>query len=276
MRNNPNNRESDGDDLIFRNNAEPKRGYLIGAGMLSLLLGIAIGLIITWGFWPVEFKNADLADLRPAIKDDYVRMISAAYELTGDLPTAQRRIQALKLTNPVQTFDSLIAGERKNLSNSLAQDSLIHLAQALGLKVPYTAERAAPGAPTPITVYVVATPVSQVPSFRLVEHAQLTCAEESDTGHLRIFVKDSTGKDLPNVAIEIRSDDTTETIYTGLKPEHGIGYADYETTPGKYAVTILNADSDVVSELTVGVPPTDCKTDRGKTPRGWKLVFQQK
>jgi tRNA threonylcarbamoyladenosine modification (KEOPS) complex Pcc1 subunit len=276
MRNNPNNRESDGDDLIFRNNAEPKRGYLIGAGMLSLLLGIAIGLIITWGFWPVEFKNADLADLRPAIKDDYVRMISAAYELTGDLPTAQRRIQALKLTNPIQTFDSLIAGERKNLSNSLAQDSLIHLAQALGLKVPYTAERAAPGAPTPITVYVVATPVSQVPSFRLVEHVQLTCTEESDTGHLRIFVKDSAGKDLPNVAIEIRSDDTTETIYTGLKPEHGIGYADYETTPGKYTVTILNADSDVVSELTVGDPPTDCKTDRGKTPRGWKLVFQQK
>lgn len=243
--------------------------------MISVIVGIALGLIITWGVWPVEFKNADLADLRQPLKEDYVRMASLAYETNANLETARQRIQAIGLANSTLTFDDLITRE-KSSSTSDTRDALIHLGQALGLKLPYTAQRRAPGVPTPVSVYIVATPVPTVLTFRLTEHAPLSCADEPETAHLRIIVRDAAGHDLPNIGIEVRSGDVIETIYTGLKPERGIGYADYETTPGTFSVRILEAESETVSGLIIGDAPTDCRADRGATPRGWKLVFQQK
>lgn len=243
--------------------------------MLGLVAGIAFGLVIAWGLLPVTFTNADPADLRPSLKDDYVRLASIQYESDANLETARRRIESLQLSNPTQTFDTLIALEQNSKSTD-TQDALIHLGQALGLKLPYTAQRSAPGVPTPETIYVVATPIPSILTFRLAEHSQLTCADEPDTAHLRIIVRDSAGHDMPNIGIEVRSADLNETIYTGLKPERGVGYADYETAPGTYAVRILDAETETVSNLTIGDAPANCRADRGATPRGWKLVFQQK
>lgn len=249
------------------------RGPLIAAGLLSLAIGITLGLSIAWLAAPVEFQNAEPADLRPALKDDYVRMISMAYELSGDLSTARRRLEALQLANETKTFDDLIA--KSGSDNSLTQDALIHLGQALGLKLPYTAAHPAPGAPTPVPVFVVATPATQSLMYRVVEHKPLSCVEEPDTAHLYIIVRDAAGKDVPNVGIEIRSADTLETIYTGLKPERGIGYADYEAAPGNYSITLLGAEAETVSDLVIGPAPANCRNERA-TPRGWKITFQQK
>ena len=243
--------------------------------MLSIIVGVALGLTLTWVVLPVDFKNADLADLQQGIKEDYARMTSQAYERNANLNAARQRIQALGLADPTATFDGLIQREQ-NARTSDTRDALIHLGQALGLKLPYTAQRRAPGVPTPVSVYVVATPVPKVLTFRLIEHAQLSCVDEPESAHLRIIVRDTSGNDLPNIAIEVRNGDVTETIYTGLKPERGIGYADYETTPGNYSVRILEAESETVSDLIVGEAPADCRADRGVTPRGWKLIFQQK
>ncbi|MCI0475309.1 MAG: hypothetical protein L0Y55_03625 [Anaerolineales bacterium] len=235
-------------------------------------------MLITWVIWPIEFKNADPADLRPALKDDYVRMVSLAYEADGDIAVAQQRLGALNLANPVQTFTDLIEREIRNANDPATQDALIHLSHALGFKLPYTALRPppTPRGGTTITITVVATPVSRVPVFKLVEHAQLSCLDEPESARLKFFVRDAAGNDLPNVAIQIRSKDLIETIYTGLKPERGIGYADYEAAPGAYAVTVLNSQSETIANLVIGEMPANCKADRGQTPRGWKLVFQQK
>jgi hypothetical protein len=235
-------------------------------------------LLLTWVIWPVEFKNADPADLRPTLRDDYVRMISLAYEADGDAARARQRLDALRLGNPAQTFNALIEREIRNANDPVTQDALIHLAQALDFKLPYTAIRPPPKprSSTPIAIFVVATPVSTVPSFALVEHAQLSCLDEPENARLKFFVRDAAGRDLPNIAIEIRGKDMTETVYTGLKPERGIGYADYEAVPGTYAVTILNSQSETFANLVIGEMPANCKADKGVTPRGWKLVFQQR
>lgn len=256
-------------------NSEFARGPLISAGLLSLVIGIALGLSIAWLVAPVEFQNADPADLRPPLKEDYVRLISAAYELDGDLTTARRRLQALKLVNETRTFDDLIAKDKLGSNNAITRDALIHLGNALGLKLPYTAARPAPGAATPITVYVIATPSVQTLMYRLIEHTPLSCVDEPNAAHLYIIVRDAAGKDVPNIGIEIRGEDTLETIYTGLKPERGVGYADYEAAPGKYTLTILGAEAETVSDLIIGPAPANCRNDRA-TPRGWKLIFQQK
>lgn len=240
-------------------------------------MGIALGLGITWGGMPLDFKNAPPAALRLAIKEEYVRMISLAYEADGDVALAQRRLAALELADPSQIFTDLIEHERRSAHEPTVQDALIHLGHALGYKLPYTTRRPTPlpRHSTVITITVVATPVSYAPSFKLVEYAQLSCGDELPDARLKFYVRDAAGRDLPNIAIEIRSQDTIEIVYTGLKPEHGLGYADYQAAPGTYAVTILNSHTETVSNLVVGNPPTNCSADRGVTPRGWKLVFQQ-
>ena len=80
---------------------------------------------------------------------------------------------------------------------------------------------------------------------------------------------------MPNVGIQVRWTGGDDIVYTGLKPERGIGYADYQAAPGTFSATILSAQGDQVSDLVIGELPADCKADRGATPRGWKLVFQQ-
>lgn len=244
--------------------------------MSSVVLGIALGLVITWVLLPVQFTNADTADLRPSYKDDYVRMISAAYQVDGDLGAAKDRLSQLEIGNPVRTINDLITREQTVSTNGDSVDALTNLAQALSATPETVASRGTPGASETQAVMVVATPVETVPRFVLVEHTQLGCQDEPDAPHLRFIVRDVAGHDLPNVAIQIRWAGGDDTIVTGLKPERGVGYADYEATPGTFSATIMNARGDSVSDLLIGDAPANCRADRGATPRGWKLVFQQK
>ena len=250
----------------------PRRSVLGIAALISLVLGLLIGLAVTWVVWPVQYSNTDAADLRPAYKDDYLRMISAAYQVNGDLAAAKQQLSQLGLSNPAQSIKNLIARDKAASASRASLDALTMLAQSISVKPDQVAAR-----PTsaPQAVIVVTTPTAAIPTFKLVEHTQLSCVDEPDVAHLRFIVRDANGNDLPNVGIQITWSGGDDTVYTGLMPERGVGYADYEAAPGTYAVTILGAQSDTVSDLIVGDAPTNCKTDRGATPRGWKLVFQQ-
>jgi hypothetical protein len=250
----------------------PRRSVLGTAALISLALGIAIGLLVTWVLLPVQYTNADAADLRLSYKDDYLRMIGAAYQVDGNLNAAKARLNELGLSSPIQSIDNLIARDRAASVSPTTLEALTMLAQSISVKPDLVAAR-----PTsaPQAVVVVTTPTAVVPTFKLVEHTQLSCVDEPDAAYLRFIVRDVHGHDLPNVGIQIRWSGGDDTVYTGLMPERGVGYADYEATPGNYTVTILNAQSDTVSDLIVSAAPADCKTDHGATPRGWKLVFQQ-
>lgn len=248
---------------------------MVGTAFGSVALGAVAGLLIAWVLAPVQFTNAEPADLKQSLKDDYVLMISAAYELDGNLAIAKRRIGALALSDPARTFNDLIAREKQSLGNPAIQDALIHTSQALGYKPPFVAQRPAPGTRTPLDSGAPA-PTETVTAFGLKEHSKLTCADEPDTAYLRLFTRDRAGRDLPNIAISIRWENGEEIVYTGLKPERGLGYADFQAEPGTYSITIVNAQSDTVSDLLIGAAPANCKADRGVTPRGWKILFQQK
>jgi hypothetical protein len=48
-----------------------------------------------WWLWPVQFDNADISQLRPDLKQDYVRLVAASYALNPDVNRASTRIAAL-------------------------------------------------------------------------------------------------------------------------------------------------------------------------------------
>jgi hypothetical protein len=247
------------------------RGPVIGAALASLTAGFVIGLVIAWGLWPVQFAEADPVDLRAAYKQDYVRMISAAYQVNGNLALAQVRLIQLGYGNAVPVINGLVTRDRQTGGVSRSTTALVSLAAALS--APQAAPKVATAPPTRSAVTPAAMATLPVPTFALVERTPLGCLDSS--GAILVYVRDARGKDLPNIAVEIRWALGDETLYTGLKPERGVGYADLATAPGTYTVTILNASSPAVTGLIVGSPPVDCRSDRGVTPRGWKLVFQQ-
>jgi hypothetical protein len=244
----------------------------LAAALLGLAIGIAIGLGIAWGLYPVQYANADPADLRLAYKDDYIRMVGAMFEMDGDLAGAKRRLSLLNSGTPAKTVNDFLAREKDRSRDWKTQAAVFHLAQVLYGTVAFLP-------PTP-TVTAVPSEIGSalskpaVPVFRLIERTPLTCDDAPGQAHLRFIVRDASGADLPNVAIEIRWSSGDDTVYTGFKPERGVGYADYAATPGTYSLTILNASGDSAS-VPVGDAPLDCQADRGATPRGWKLVFKE-
>jgi LysM repeat protein len=76
---------------------------IVLVGVLALVAGIAVGLsagmFLGWVILPVEYYDADLADLRQEHKNDYIHMVSATYALDGDLGAAQARLDKLEDPN---------------------------------------------------------------------------------------------------------------------------------------------------------------------------------
>jgi hypothetical protein len=238
----------------------------IGLAIVGLALGIGIGLFVAWGLWPVELINADPSDLRLQHKEEYVRMISQAYVADGDLDAAKVRLNQLGSASYSKIFGDLISNEKGGGGDQITLDALVRLAQALGLN----------SIPLVDASNTSTIPIASRPRFRLAERTMLTCVDAPDEAYLQVSVRDQRGRDLPNVAVGIHWASGEDTLYTGLKPEHGNGFADFQAASTTYSVTIQNAQSDVAENLMVGETPANCRNDRGATPRGWKLVFQQR
>ncbi len=246
---------------------------IIVLGIISVLLGLGVGLVIAWVVAPVQYINADPVDLRTVYKQDYLRLISAAYQADGNLQAARTHIQLLGITDLAQTFDNLIRQANSNERQFAMTVALARLAHDLGLKIQSAAAFLTPTPEAPL-VTASATPIPV--TYRVAEKITLTCADEPEDAYLRLIVRDARGRDVPNTPIEIRWETGEETLYTGLKPEQGLGYADFIAAPGKYSAKIQNAAGDTAADLVIGTSPANCKSDRGATPRGWRIVFRQK
>jgi hypothetical protein len=127
-----------------------KPGHILFV-IAGVVVGLCVGLFITWQVWPVQYYDTDPVDLRQEHKDDYVVMIAAAYAQDGDLDSATSRLEKLGFEDARQTVLGLFqrygeAGYREETQ------SLARLAYDLGVTdvalLPYI-EQATP-TPEPI------------------------------------------------------------------------------------------------------------------------------
>ena len=98
--------------------------------IITLLLGLGLGLAYSWLISPLRVVDADPIALRADFKDNYRSSIAAAYASTGNLPRAQARLALLGDSNSIDTLNSqaqrLTAG-----GESKQADQLVALASAL-------------------------------------------------------------------------------------------------------------------------------------------------
>lgn len=126
----------------------------LGFVVVGIVVGLGLGLLVTWQVWPVEYYDTDPVDLRQNHKDDYVVMIAAAYAQDGDLETAALRLEQLGLEDDTQVVLGLF--QRYDEAGYIEETrSLARLAYGLGVTdvalLPYVEE------PTP-TATLIPTP----------------------------------------------------------------------------------------------------------------------
>ena len=98
------------------------------------------------------------------------------------------------------------------------------------------------------------------------------CDTNLPDGLLQVIVFNSSHRQVAGARIIITWDNGEEQFFTGLKPELGNGYADYNMSPDLSYTVRLAAGSDIASGLTA---PT-CQTLTGESFQGGiKLTFEQ-
>ncbi|MGD8603507.1 MAG: hypothetical protein PVF49_02930 [Anaerolineales bacterium] len=249
--------------------------------ILGLALGIGAGLLYSWGVNPVQVIDTVPSALRPDYKQDYLILIASAYQSSGDLDRARSRLAAVGLENPASDLNRLSQALIEQDSAQTEAGALAELALALqnGASLPAgsaTPTRAAtlaasvtPSASPTITRTPTIPPTPAQP-FQLVSQ-ELVCDPTLTEPLIQIIVLDAADNPISGVEIQVVWDSGQSRFFTGLKPELGLGYADFTMSAGTtYTLQVADSESPIND-----IRPEEC-TSGGGTPSlgSWLFVFQ--
>jgi hypothetical protein len=101
---------------------------------------------------------------------------------------------------------------------------------------------------------------------------ELSCKDDLGTPLVIVQAYDAAGQGVPGVEAVVEWDGGESRFFTGLKPELGMGYADFAMTPGVVYTLRLAAGGQIIPNLA----PTECEAqDGGRFWGSWVLVFTQ-
>jgi hypothetical protein len=269
--------------------------------LTGLVLGLALGLIYAWVISPISEVDTHPNLLRDDYKDIYRSLISRAYQANNNLPRAEARLEligdddpALALAAQAQRFlaengDNEMAIMLANLSASLQIAS-----GPAATPIPPTAtaipEEGTSGASTnggnsdndgQESAITTREPISQVPSLPtpsptssppfILQDSSPICDPTLGETLIQIIATDGSGEGVPGIALEISlGADPIEVFYTGLKPELGLGYADYLAEPGLTYQLEVPDSGLIITDIEV---PT-CKTESEDSYWGsWEIYI---
>jgi hypothetical protein len=87
-----------------------------------------------------------------------------------------------------------------------------------------------------------------------------------------VDVRDAADDGVPGIEVIVHWDEGEDHFFTGMKPELGLGYADFTMTPGVTYLLQLAEGGQSVPDLT----PAECEDNGGDRYWGsWMLIFVQ-
>ncbi len=274
----------------------PRRPFSLWGAAIGLILGISVGLVYTWTVNPVIEVSTEPWQLQPEDRAQYMVGITLAFAADSDLNRAVDRLLSLQAewetNDPFQNVANTACrlastGYVDSNSGLRAIRSMMTFYQLQGrtgcadtllpasdlqptaivqvelptptllppaTKTPTPAS--SPNATTTQRVLVVPTSVPQR-SFVLADIATFCNARIS--GMIEVFVQDFGSIGLPGQPVRVRWDGGESRFFTGLKPERGPGYADFQMEEGRGYIVEMPGRSDPSQPLTAG-PCTDPNT----------------
>jgi len=251
--------------------------------LLALAAGIAGGLAFAWMLDPVESYESAPDALRLQDKYVYLALIGDLYVKEGDLARARSRLTALDIEADGPVLASLLADYMDAGGRPEDVRNLARLAETLGARggvlnvfalepvpSPEPSATVTPRETEPPTVAPSPTPA---PAFLLAEQTAV-CAGPGLPGSILVWVRDAEGNGLPAREVVVSWNTGEDRFFTGLRPELGKGYADFEMAPGvDYEVTLAGFRADTAEGLSSDLSPGICPTDT--LALDWRLAFQQ-
>jgi hypothetical protein len=251
--------------------------------LLALAAGVAGGLVYAWMLDPVESYESAPHALRLKDKYVYLALIGDLYVKEGDLVLAESRLATLGIEAQGPILAGLLSDYLDAGGSPEDVRNLARLAETLGAKggvlnvfalepvsSPEPTGTVAPQETVPPTVAPSPTPA---PTFLLAEQTAV-CAEPGLPGSIQVWVRDVEGNGLPSMEVVVSWNTGQDRFFTGLRPQLGKGYADFQMAPAvEYDVTLAGFRADTAeglsSDLSSGVCPTDTLA------LNWRLAFQQ-
>ena len=265
--------------------------------LTGLILGLILGVVYSWVISPISQVDTHPSLLRTDYKDIYRSLISRAYQSNNNLPRAEARLElmgddepALALAAQAQRFlaeggDNEMAIILANLSAAIQNAELANNPvpptvtaadpEITSTASPETAENDgnSPEATAATTEHPDWTPTpapTESPPFILQDSSPI-CDPTLGESLIQVIATNGAGDGIPGVAIQIAlGTDPNEVFYTGLKPELGLGYADFSAEPGlTYQVEIPDSGL-IVPEIEV---PT-CQNESEESYWGsWEIYI---
>jgi len=245
------------------------------AAILGLLLGLSLGLGYAWFVSPVEYTDTEPSMLRAGDKAEVLQLIAAAYAADGDVERARARVTALGEGDAAGVVTALTQRLAASGAEAASVQSLAALAAALGGQpsaVTPIAQSASPTpaptdtvAPTPLpsaTPFFTATPIvvpglptsPPITGLFTLTNTETLC--EAGAALLQVIAQTAAGEGLRGVEVIVEWAGGQDRFFTGLKPQRGVGYGDFEMQPG-VAYTVRLADAPDASYSARAEPCTE-------------------
>jgi hypothetical protein len=255
---------------------------------VSMVVGVAGGLLYTWVLDPIEYYDSPPDALRTQDKFVYLVVIGDLYALEEDLPRAEARLAELGVEADGPVLAGLIEQYLDGGGQAEEVRNLARLAEALGASggvllvfaaaptpspEPTVTLPSQPSSQQPETPLTPAPTVTPAPSFHLAEQTAV-CAEPGQPGAIVVRVRDEAGNGLAGIGVVVSWSTGQDRFFTGLRPELGAGYADFEMQPDvEYEVALVGFSGETAQGLSADLTPGLCPT--GTIALDWQLSFER-
>ncbi len=270
----------------------------------GVAIGLTAGLIYAWGIEPVEVVDVGPWMMGADYREEWVRLAALSYVADGNLERARWRLGDLDQEDVAAAMGALIDEYAAAGRSAETMRRLTILAQALGVQTPamlvYLETPVTPSVPTgtppptfaptlvPPEPTITLTPEPTIkptrtpypptvtpgprPPFQLAAKEQI-CVQ-GQKPHIEVVVQDEEDAGVPGVEVWLMWDGGADHAVTGLKPEQGMGYADFDA---EVEVDYSLGISDLGAPLVSGLQLESCPEEKGKEPLvgSWRVTLER-
>jgi len=261
------------------------RGFLF---LLGAVCGLGLGLFYAWVVSPVKFTDTSPISLRADYKEEYIQFVARAFATEDDVTRARARLSLLGEVNLSQRVTALAQSVVKNNGDPQLAQALSALAVALGARplspTPASTRLTPTLTPTPTITSTPAPTITPQPlpthpptptpvgAFELISQ-EVVCDSRFVQPLIQVITLAADETPAPGVEVLVEWEGGADRFFTGLKPELGAGYGDFEMTLGTIYTVRLAQTPNVVA---TGLTPSECDDGAGaKFSGSWKVVFRQ-